>query len=289
VLPDVEQLIDAGLDAAVVVVPTAHHEQVALALAAARVHTLVEKPIAENVEAGQRVATTFAEAGLLGAVGYVERCNPAIIALRERLERGELGEVYQITTSRQGPFPPRIGDVGVVKDLATHDIDMTAWIAGSRYATVSAQVTHRSGRELEDMLVASGRLANGVIVNHLVNWLSPRKERTCVVTGERGAYVADTLTGDLTFYANGTFETDWEAVASFRGVAEGDVTRFALEKREPLAVEHAYFRTALAGDRSQIVPMAEGVETLRVVDACLRSAEMGGEVRLEAVQADQAR
>jgi predicted dehydrogenase len=174
--------------------------------------------------------------------------------------------------------------VGVVKDLATHDIDMTAWIAGSPYATVSAQVTHRSGRQLEDMLVASGRLANGVIVNHLVNWLSPRKERTCVVTGERGAFVADTLTGDLTFYANGTFETDWEALASFRGVAEGDITRFALEKREPLAVEHAYFRAALDGDCSQIVPMAEGVETLRVVDACLRSAETGRDVRLDAAQ-----
>jgi UDP-N-acetylglucosamine 3-dehydrogenase len=280
VLPDVEQLIAAGIDAAVVVVPTAQHEQVALALAAAGVHTMVEKPIAESVDAGQRVATTFAEAGLLGAVGYVERCNPAIIALHSRMQRGDLGEIYQITTSRQGPFPSRIADVGVVKDLATHDIDMTAWIAGARYSTVSAHVTHRSGRALEDMLVASGRLANGVIVNHLVNWLSPRKERTCVVTGERGAYVADTLTGDLTFYANGTFETDWEALASFRGVAEGDITRFALEKHEPLAVEHGYFREALAGDTSKIVPMQEGVETLRVVDACLRSAETGREVRL---------
>ena len=246
-------------------------------------HALVEKPIADSVDAGIRVATAFEDAGLLGAVGYVERCNPAIIALRERMERGDLGEIYQITTSRQGPFPSRIADVGVVKDLATHDIDMTAWIAGSTYSTVSAHVTHRSGRELEDMLVASGRLANGVIVNHLVNWLSPRKERTCVVTGERGAYVADTLTGDLTFYANGTYETDWEALASFRGVAEGDITRYALEKREPLAVEHGYFRDALAGDPSKIVPMREGVETLRVVDACLRSADTGREVRLEPV------
>lgn len=280
-LTDVQQLIAARIDAAVVVVPTAQHEEVALELASAGVHTMVEKPIAKSVEAGERMAQAFDAAGLIGAVGYVERCNPAIIALRQRLERGELGEVYQITTSRQGPFPPRIADVGVVQDLATHDIDMTAWIADSTYATVSAHVTHRSGRELEDMLVASGRLANGVIVNHLVNWLSPRKERTCVVTGERGAYVADTLTGDLTFYANGTFETDWEALASFRGVAEGDITRYALEKREPLAVEHTYFRDALRGDRTNVVPMSEGVQTLRVVDACLRSANTGQEVRLE--------
>lgn len=280
VLPDVGRLVAAGIDAAVVVVPTAQHEDVALELAANGVHAMVEKPIADSVDAGERVARAFADAGLVGAVGYVERCNPAIIALRQRIERGDLGEVYQITTSRQGPFPARIADVGVVKDLATHDIDMTWWIAGSRYATLSAHVTHRSGRDLEDMVVASGRLANGIIVNHLVNWLSPRKERHCVVTGERGALMADTLTGDLTFYENGTFETDWEALASFRGVSEGDVTRFALEKREPLAVEHVYFRDALRGDLSQIVPMEEGVETLRVVDACLRSAESGREVKL---------
>jgi predicted dehydrogenase len=131
------------------------------------------------------------------------------------------------------------------------------------------------------MVVATGRLANGVIVNHLVNWLSPRKERQCIVTGERGALVADTLTGDLTFYANGTFENDWDAVATFRGVNEGDVTRFAIQKREPLAVEQAHFRDAIRGEHADgIVPMREGVQTLRVVDACLRSATEEREVTL---------
>ena len=283
VLPDVDALIGAGLDAAVVAVPTVHHEAVALALAAAGVATMVEKPIAHSVEAGERVGAAFEEAGVVGCVGYVERCNPAVIAMRERIQQGVLGEIYQITTSRQGPFPPRITDVGVIQDLATHDFDLTPWIAGSDYSVLTAHVQHRSGRDKEDMVVATGLLTNGVIVNHLVNWLSPRKERQCIATGERGALVADTLTGDLTFYANGTYETDWEALASFRGVAEGDITRYALEKREPLAVEHGYFRDALAGDPSKIVPMREGVETLRVVDACLRSADTGREVRLEPV------
>lgn len=279
-LSHVAELIDAGLDAAMVAVPTAIHEDVALALAKAGVHTMVEKPIADSVVAGDRVAAAFEAADLVGAVGYVERCNPAMLAMRSRIEEGLLGEVYQITTSRQGPFPTRIADVGVVKDLATHDIDITPWLAGSPYARITAHMTHRSGREHEDMLVASGRLANGVIVNHLVNWLSPRKERQCVVTGVKGALVADTLTSDLTFYENGTFETEWEALASFRGVAEGDVTRFALEKREPIAVEQANFRDAVLGDRTRIVSMAEGVESLRVIEACLRSANEGREISL---------
>ncbi len=281
VLPDVDALIGAGLDAAVVAVPTIHHEDVALALAGAGVATMVEKPIAHSVEAGERVAAAYEAAGVIGCVGYVERCNPAMIALRERIQQGLLGEIYQITTSRQGPFPPRITDVGVVQDLATHDFDLTPWIAGSDYSVLTAHVQHRSGRDKEDMVVATGLLANGVIVNHLVNWLSPRKERQCIATGERGALVADTLTGDLTFYANGTFENEWDAVTTFRGVNEGDVTRFAIQKREPLALEQTHFRDAvLGGDADGIVPMAQGVQTLRVVDACLRSAAEGREVSL---------
>lgn len=272
VLPDVDALIAAGIDAAMVAVPTIYHEDIALALAAAGVHTMVEKPIAHDVAAGHRVADAFRDAGLVGAVGYVERCNPAVVEVRRRILDGQLGALYQITTSRQGPFPARISDVGVVKDLATHDVDMTAWLAGARYKYISAHVAHQSGREHEDMLVASGLLDNGVIVNHLVNWLSPRKERQTVVVGEKGSLIADTLTGDVTFCENGTVKTEWEAMANFRGVTEGDVVRYAFAKREPLRVEQEHFRDAINGDPTNVVSMDEGVDTLRVVEAMLEAA-----------------
>ncbi len=271
-LPDVAALIDVGLDAAVVAVPTVHHERVALALAEAGVPTMVEKPIAHSVDAGRRVADAFASRGLVGAVGYVERCNPALRELRHRLDAGELGQVYQVLTRRQGPFPARISDVGVVKDLATHDIDLTSWVADSPYRAISAQVAHRSGRENEDMVVANGVLANGVIVSHTVNWLTPFKERVIIVTGEKGALVADTLTGDLTFHANGTVASTWDQVANFRGVTEGDVIRYAIAKREPLALEQEHFRDAVLGTGSSAATMADGVTTLTVVEAVLASA-----------------
>ena len=272
VLPDVEALIGEGIDAAMVAVPTYLHEEVALALAGAGVHTMVEKPIAATAESGERVARAFEEAGLVGAVGYVERCNPALREMRRRIEAGELGEVYQITTSRQGPFPARIADVGVVKDLATHDIDLTAWIAQSPYVSVAGQVTHRSGREHEDMVVATGQLESGIIVSHIVNWLSPRKVRETVATGENGSFVANTLSGDLTFVANGDVRSEWDGVSVFRGVSEGDSTRYAIARREPLRVEQEGFRDALWGRDSEIVSMADGVHTLRVVEAVLESA-----------------
>ncbi|SDZ74910.1 Predicted dehydrogenase [Bowdeniella nasicola] len=280
VLPDVHALIDQGLDAAMVAVPTVYHEEAALALAEAGVHTMVEKPIAADVESGRRVAEAFDKAGLVGAVGYVERCNPALLEMRKRIQDGELGQIYQIVTRRQSPFPARISDVGVVKDLATHDVDLAAWVAGSTYEVLFAQTAFKSGREHEDMVSVAGRMANGVLVNHLVNWLSPFKDRTTIVTGEKGALVADTALGDLTFYRNGTIPIEWTQIANFRGVTEGEVTRFALEKREPLRVEQENFRDAILGKRNDHVTMAEGVRTLEVVEAILKSAAEGEAVRL---------
>lgn len=279
-LQDVQALIAAGIDMAIVAVPTIYHEAIALALASAGVHTMIEKPITDSSAAGQRVVDAFEAAGLVGAVGHIERFNPALQELRRRLAAGELGAIYQIITRRQGPFPSRIADVGVVKDLATHDIDLTAWVAQSTYATIAAQTANRSGRDFEDMVLATGRLANGVIVNHTVNWLSPMKERVTVVTGERGAFVVDTASADLTFYANGTIATEWDSIAAFRGVSEGDVIRFALAKREPLRVEHEAFRDAILGVSNDIVTLAEGLATLRVAEAMVESAQTGQSITL---------
>lgn len=272
ILPDIESLISAGIDIAVVAVPTAFHEEAALKLADAGVHTLVEKPIAHTVGAGTRMVEAFRERGLVGAVGHIERFNPALQELRRRLEAGDIGEVYQIATRRQGPFPARIADVGVGKDLGSHDIDLAAWVAQSPHSSIFAQTMHKSGRPHEDMILATGRLENGVIVNHIVNWLSPMKERLTIVTGERGAYVADTSSGDLTFYENGTIPTEWDSVSAFRGVSEGNATRFAFQKREPLRVELEAFRDAALGERSDVVTMEDGLRTLVVVEGAIQSA-----------------
>lgn len=272
---NVTELINHGIDAAVVAVPTGMHEEVGLALAEAGVHTLVEKPIAESTEAGQRLVDAFESANLVGAVGHIERFNPALQELRRRMDEGELGRILQISTRRQGPFPARIADVGVVKDLGTHDIDLTAWLARSEFVQVGAQTTLASGREHEDMVVAVGKLANGIITNHQVNWLSPLKERMTTVIGEKGAFIADTLTADLTFYENGSVQTSWESISNFRGVSEGNVTRFAFPKAEPLKTEHEAFRDGILGIDQRFVSMREGLATLRVAEALIDSANSG--------------
>jgi predicted dehydrogenase len=275
VLPTVSDLLALGIDYAVVACPTALHEQVGMELAENGVCALIEKPLAQSVDAAVRLVEAFEARGLVAGVGHIERYNPALQNLRTRLEAGELGEVFQVVTRRQGPFPHRIADVGVVMDLATHDIDLTSWVTGQEYISVSARTVSRSGRLHEDMVAVVGQLADGTMVNHLVNWLSPLKERSTVITGDRGCFVADTLTADLTFYANGAIDTEWEALRAFRGVAEGDMVRYAIPKREPLLVEHERFRDAVEGKESDIVTLRQGLRTVQVAAALLESAAVG--------------
>jgi len=277
----IEELIALGLDYCMVAVPTIYHEQIGLALAEAGVHAMIEKPLAQDTPSARRLAEAFASKGLVGAVGHIERYNPALQSARARLEAGELGKVYQVTTRRQGPFPARIADVGVVKDLATHDIDLTAWVTQQPFISVAARTAFKSGRKFEDLIAVTGQLADGTVTNHLVNWLSPLKERVTIITGEKGAFVADTLSADLTFYANGSVKVTRDDIAQFRGVSEGDVIRYAIAKPEPLRVEHENFRDAVLGKEARIVTMEEGLATLAVAEAMIRSANTGVTVTIE--------
>ena len=272
VLPDIDALLEQNLDYVVIAAPTMYHEEIGLKVAEAGVHALIEKPLAKTFEDAQRLVKAFASKGLVGAVGHIERYNPALQELRKRLEAGELGDLYQICTRRQGPFPARIADVGVIKDLASHDIDLTAWVTQRDYELVAARTMFKAGREYEDMVSATCQLSGGLMSNHLVNWLTPTKERLTIVTGEKGMFIADTLTADLTFYANGRIATTWDDIAQFRGVSEGDVTRFAIAKPEPLRTEHENFRDAILGRGSDVVTLEQGAQVVRVCEAMIESA-----------------
>jgi UDP-N-acetylglucosamine 3-dehydrogenase len=281
VVKSVAELIALDIDYVMVAVPTIYHLEIGKELAAFGIHAMVEKPLSHDTVSSHALAKAFADAGLVGAVGHIERYNPALQEARRRLE--QLGSLYQVVTRRQGPFPARIADVGVVKDLATHDIDLTSWITGQPYVSVSAQTALRTGREHEDLVAVIGTLRDGTITNHLVNWLSPLKERVTILTGEKGAFVADTLTADLTFYANGTVVSQWDEIAQFRGVSEGDVIRYAISKHEPLRMEHENFRDAVLGKHADIVTMEQGLATVVVAEAIIEAARSNSTIQIPVV------
>jgi predicted dehydrogenase len=270
-----------AVDFAIVAVPTELHLPVAQSLADAGVAMLIEKPLASSGEAARAIVELCARAGVAGAVGHVERFNPALQEMRRRMLGGQIGRLFTVSTVRSGPFPSRIQDVGVVKDLATHDIDLVSWLADSPIATVAAQTQYLTGRDHEDLVLVTGALASGAAFNLVVDWVSPAKVRRARVLGERGLLEADSLTGDLFFYENGEMGVVWSAAQQFRGVSEGDVTRYALRREEPLRIELETFLDLLEGrPEADVVTLEKGVEIVEGAEAVLHSASSGDTVRL---------
>jgi predicted dehydrogenase len=282
VYDSVVALLDASsVDFAIVAVPTEAHFAAVSELAQAGISVLVEKPLAASGEEAAELVALCAKHGVKGAVGHVERFNPALMELRRRVEEGQLGDVFLISTERVGPFPDRIRDVGVVKDLATHDIDLVQWLGGSPVSIISAQTQFRSGRSHEDLVLMQGALDTSVSFNCVVDWLTPTKVRRFRILGERGMLLADTLTNDLYFFENAHVEVEWDATQQFKGVSEGNMTRYALRQREPLLAELETFCDLVGGDEdAAVVSLEDGRKTVVTAEAALLSAASQQTVRV---------
>jgi UDP-N-acetylglucosamine 3-dehydrogenase len=274
------------LDLVSIVAPTSVHLGVTLQALDAGANVLVEKPIAATREDAERMIAAAEAAGKLMTVGHIERFNPAIRELRRRLGEHELGRVFQIKATRLGPFPARIRDVGVVVDLAPHDLDVMRFLLDSDPIRIYAETEQRIHTDHEDLFNGLMKFANGVIGILDINWLTPTKRRTLTVTGERGMYVADYLAQDLIFFANPDASHTWEdrgaddAGPPITSVAEGEMTRRVIRKQEPLAVELSEFARAVrTGGPPPVAPRDAMIALLlarKMVDAALTSVVIGG-------------
>jgi UDP-N-acetylglucosamine 3-dehydrogenase len=266
-------------DAAIVAVPTRHHAEVATQLLEADVPVLIEKPIAATTEEAAALVELAARRGVPLTVGHVERFNPAVRVLRDKLRSEELGRVFQVHTRRLSPFPARIGDTGAAFDLATHDLDIMCELAGTPIR-VSAEIDRRAHRTHEDLLAATLRFDSGIIGLLEVNWLTPTKVRRLSVTGERGMLVVDYLNQHLTLFENAHESASWPTLDIFDGVTEGNVVRFAINRVEPLRAQFDEFQQLAAGEENSSVTPEEGVRALRLALAVVESGQRGETLQL---------
>jgi len=252
---DVEALLAAGVDALTIAAPTHLHQQLALACIARGVHVLVEKPIAPSVAEGRAIIAAARHARVALMVGHVERFNPTVEAIKEAI-RNE--DILSIAITRVGPFPPRMSNVGVVIDLAVHDIDLISWFTESEIVEVQPQLSSAKA-EREDIALLQFRTASGVLAHINTNWLTPFKARTVHVATKRKYVIGDLLTRQVTecfgFQPDGSY--------SMRHLSVGHA--------EPLRAELSAFVAAVRGDSLPAVSGEEGVASLEIAIRCLDS------------------
>jgi len=256
-----EKLLKNDLDAVSIAVPTSRHKDVALKVASYGVHMLIEKPIAESLESADAIIEAARREDIKLLIGHVERFNSVVLKLKEVISSGELGEILSISCRRVGPYPPRIKDVGIIIDLAVHDIDVISYLYGKRAMSVYT-IAGNSFHIKEDhasILLNYGKEKSGIVET---NWLTPHKVRKLTVTGTKGVAYADYLEQSLEIWK----EEGREEVS--------------IEKREPLKNELEHFLDAVVKDEKPSPSGEEGKYALYVALSAIKSYESGSNISI---------
>ena len=266
-----------------VAVPTNLHYETAMAVMERGVHLLLEKPIAMNLEEAEAIVGAASEHDLRLGIGHIERFNPAVVELKRRLDADELGRIYQFHARRLSPYPDRIRDAGVILDLAIHELDVITSLDETPVERLYAETGYRFDPDREDMLNGLLRFASGAVGLLDINWLTPTKIRTLSVTGERGMFVVNYLSQDLSFYENTKCGANGWGILEILGVAEGNMTRYSIPHVEPLKRELQGFVEAVRRGQDPPVSGRDGIRALQLALELSRSSRSGCAIELQCV------
>jgi UDP-N-acetylglucosamine 3-dehydrogenase len=228
------------------------HRQVATDAVESGAHVLVEKPIADTVENANAIIDKAKENDRLVMVGHIERFNPAVIKLKEIINSGLLGKIVSISTTRVGPYNPRIRDVGVILDIGVHDIDVISYLYGRDvnqvYAVAGADI-----HSFEDHATIHMRYDHEFSGLVEVNWLTPHKVRRLTAVGVEGVAYLDYIDQTVELHDSG-----W-------------VRKAKVENKEPLRNELEYFIDCINKGKQPNPSGTDGKHALKVSLAAISS------------------
>ncbi|MDR0746432.1 MAG: Gfo/Idh/MocA family oxidoreductase [Helicobacteraceae bacterium] len=248
-----EMLANTRLDAALIVVPTFLHREIALKCAQYGLDMFIEKPAAATAGEALEIAAMAESKKIKSAVGHIERFNPVVMALKKELEGKD---IYSLVITRVGPIPPRIADVGILTDLAVHDVDLIRFLTGKEVADRHIVSSKKIHNHYEDNAILSFKLQNEVVATISTNWLTPFRKRRIEVATAAGYYEADLISQSLCCFSAYTASQSYL------------VRDIAVQKGEPLLNElGAFINYCATGERGFLASIEDSIKTLELVRA----------------------
>jgi len=226
-------------------------------------HVLVEKPMANNVREAKRILDLAQKNQRVLMTGFLMRFIPGVQRIKEAIEKGEIGTLVYCTARRVSQWPERIGDVGVVKDLAIHDVDITRYLSDSDPVEVYAKAGSFRHKKFEDHAQILLTFKDGKTAFIEANWLTPYKIRKLTVTGSEAIMTLDYITQEI------TIETAGQTLAP------------RYEVKEPLKLELQHFANSILHNKEPMVSGIDGLKALQIADAALKSARKGTAIKLK--------
>ena len=274
-------LDDPRIHAVVVATPTETHAAIAGEALEAGKHVLVEKPLALSTGDCRRLQRLANGRSLVLMVGHTFLFNAGIRKLKDHIASGASGVIYSIHVTRTNLGPIR-RDVGVVWDLASHDVSILNYLLDATPVEVTARAECFLRKGIEDVAFISLCYPNRVLANIRVSWLDPQKVRQITVTGSKKMLTWDDLaaTGPVMIYDKGVFAFQGGVVkkayyanyGDFRLLTrEGDVSVPHVKQEEPLRIEAAHFLDCIRGQPNTLSGPQSGLDVARVLTAVQQS------------------
>jgi predicted dehydrogenase len=252
-----EDLLDRKPEVVSVCVPTVLHHAVGLKVIERGISLLIEKPLAATAAEGRELVAAAKAKGVALMVGHIERFNPAVQRVKELL--GD--DVISIQIERVGPYPPRIQDVGVIRDLGSHDIDLIRFLTGSEYRHVYAVCTTSQGKH-EDNALITAQMESGVLANINTNWVTPYKSRKIRVAAKSKFIVADLVTQEVREYSQfSTYDKSYS------------VREWPMVYREPVKEELTQLLRAVREKTPAPITGEDGLAVLEVIERIFACGE----------------
>jgi len=257
-----ELILKEKPEAVSIVVPTSLHKTVAIDCIKLGMHVLVEKPLALNTKDAKEITRYATKQKRILFVGHIERFNPAVISLQKILQKKELGKIISIAIKRVGLPSLRADNVGVVADLAVHDLDIVSHLLKTLPKTITARgasVTKEKKEDHAEIFLDYGTFAGFI----QVNWVTPIKIRTLSITGTGGYAELNFITQELFLYTS-------EKIKNKRLKFNEFVTEFGnprkkkilVKKGEPLRIELEQFITAVETRRNKFFDPGDAVKAV---------------------------
>jgi UDP-N-acetylglucosamine 3-dehydrogenase len=253
---DPMQIIEnPSIDFISICTPTSTHASLALDAIKAGKHVLAEKPMTSTSEEAKQVIAAARKAGVYVMVGFIERFNPAVRFTEKLILENKIGTPVLASAKRVSRWPIRIGDVGVVKDLAIHDIDLICHLFQNQVDQVYASVGNLMHKH-EDYANIMIQFQGGKSAFIEVNWLTPRKIRRLIVTGTEGIIQVEYITQQV------VLENQEMMLTPF------------FQTAEPLKIELEYFVNSIANNEPPVPNGEDGLQALTICEAALQSAQL---------------
>jgi UDP-N-acetylglucosamine 3-dehydrogenase len=277
---DYKELLATDITAVNIATPTITHYQIVKGALEAGKHVLVEKPMCSTIPESKELAKMAEDAGLVLAVGLIERHNPVVKFARDAIQEGRFGDVVTLSSRRVSSMPGRIRDVGVIMDLGIHDVDVMRYLASSPVKDVYALGGTRSDVSFEDHANIQIHFENGIMGLVEANWLTPMKVRKLALTCLKNYVELDYITQSANVSSSQLPET-YDATDLYHLPIEFHVRHVSLKKQEPLRNELEDFKKAVVQGSQPLVTGPDAIETLRVCEAALESLKNGKKISLE--------